>query len=44
MMGKRGYVPHRDEDDPAILAYIKDLTAPAPAERAEPQQQPAPAG
>jgi acetyltransferase len=43
MMGKRGYVPHRDEDDPAILAYIKDLTAPAPAP-AEPQQQPAPAG
>ncbi|MEG0822646.1 MAG: bifunctional acetate--CoA ligase family protein/GNAT family N-acetyltransferase [Burkholderiaceae bacterium] len=28
MMGNRGYQPHRDEDDPGVLAYILDLTAP----------------
>lgn len=27
MMEQRGYKPHRDEEDPSILAYIKDLTA-----------------
>jgi acetyltransferase len=39
MMGGRGYVPHRDEDDPAILAYVKNLAAPLP----EPAGQTAPA-
>ena len=25
MMRKRGYAPHRDEEDPGILRYIKPL-------------------
>ena len=30
MMRKRGYVPHRDEEDPGVLRYIKPLIAPTP--------------
>jgi hypothetical protein len=26
LMRKRGYGPHRDEEDPGILRYIKPLT------------------
>ena len=29
MMAKRGYKPHRDEDDPGVVAYILDLNRPA---------------
>ena len=29
LMRKRGYGPHRDEEDPGILRYIKTLTEPA---------------
>ena len=31
MMRHRGYVPHRDEDDPGILRYIKPLAEDTPA-------------
>jgi len=30
LMRKRGYAPHRDEDDPGVLRYIKPLVEPAP--------------
>ena len=30
MMRKRGYAPHRDEEDPGVLRYIKPLIAPTP--------------
>jgi acetyltransferase len=38
MMRKRGYVPHRDEEDPGVLRYIKPLIAPTsgPLEAVEP--------
>jgi hypothetical protein len=31
MMRKRGYAPHRDEEDPSILRYIKPLIEEAPS-------------
>ena len=30
LMRKRGYAPHRDEEDPGVLRYIKPLVEPAP--------------
>ena len=30
MMKKRGYGPHRDEDDPGVTRYIKPLVEPPP--------------
>ena len=29
MMAKRGYKPHRDEEDPGVAVYILDLNRPA---------------
>jgi acetyltransferase len=30
LMRKRGYVPHRDDEDPGVLRYIKALVEPVP--------------
>jgi len=34
LMRKRGYAPHRDDEDPGVLRYIKPLAEPAGAEEA----------
>ncbi len=36
LMRRRGYVPHRDEEDPGILRYIKQLQEPDTVESAAP--------
>jgi acetyltransferase len=36
LMRRRGYVPHRDEEDPGVLRYIKQLQEPDTVESTEP--------